>query len=256
MSFKSPYRMLQGWRRSREAAMGFIPQPYFERILDTGPIAYWIQGEAAGLVAIDQINSPAQDGTYVGVTLGQPGIGDGNTSPLFDGINDYNDIWTPAFSAAFNGIEGSALIWVRVSAIGVWTDGASRYGVVLRGGPNDYVEVFKRPFNPDIRIRYRSGGVNKDFDQTFPAPGHNQNWLSFGVTWSAASGQCQGYYAGLPIGAPQAAGVWGAAGLVVGFTVVGAFRTIPQLVWDGYIAHVPVWDRPLTPAEMLSLGVL
>ena len=43
--------------------------------------------EASGTDMIDAV--AAHNGTYTGVTLGQPGIGDGLTCPLFDGANDY-----------------------------------------------------------------------------------------------------------------------------------------------------------------------
>ena len=43
------------------------------------------------------------DGAYTGVTLGQDGIGDGNTCPLFDGANDFLDFYSAGFSSAFNG---------------------------------------------------------------------------------------------------------------------------------------------------------
>ena len=41
---------------------------YNEKVLRTGPIAYWPQDETSGTVARCLVN-PAQNGTYTGVTL-------------------------------------------------------------------------------------------------------------------------------------------------------------------------------------------
>ena len=79
---------------------------YREKVLSYSPIAYWMQAEAAGNDSLCQVDSN-QDGTYTGVTLGQPGIGDGNTCPSFDGVNDYNDIYTTSFRDVFSLTEGT-----------------------------------------------------------------------------------------------------------------------------------------------------
>jgi hypothetical protein len=39
-------------------------------------------------------------------------------------------------------------------------------------------------------------------------------------------------------------------------TVIGAASTIPSELSNGFIQHAAVWDRALTPAEVLSVGVL
>ena len=58
---------------------------YSDKILGYGPFAYFTLSDKVGLVARD-LTVNANHGTYFGVTLGQPGIGDGRTSPYFDNI--------------------------------------------------------------------------------------------------------------------------------------------------------------------------
>ena len=229
---------------------------YEDRVLATGPIAYWIQGEAAGLVAVDQVISPGQDGTYTGVTLGQPGIGDGNTSPLFDGANDYNDVFTATLRGRFDGSEGTFVVWARVLNAGVWTDGQFRRMISFHVDASNSITI------------YKSGGVNT---MTFFYEGSNINeliaiggltsigWLCFGCTWSFSAGvdgEFRAYINGAQIGLTQTAlGAW--VGLLQAATTqVGSLDQVPIQVWHGYLAHVGVWDRPLTPVEMLELGVL
>ena len=103
----------------------WTPQ-YYQKVLSYDPIAYWMMDEKQGAVSYDMVtarNTGARNGAYTGVTLGQPGIGDGNTSPLFDGANDFTNIYSASFNAAFNGAEGTLGIWMRVFNVAVWTDG-------------------------------------------------------------------------------------------------------------------------------------
>ncbi|MFV1969356.1 MAG: hypothetical protein ACC628_28375, partial [Pirellulaceae bacterium] len=58
--------------------------------------------EASGSIS-DDLSPQGNDGAYTGVTLGQPGIGDGRTCPLFDGANDYNNIYSAALNTDFDG---------------------------------------------------------------------------------------------------------------------------------------------------------
>ncbi|GAI14148.1 unnamed protein product, partial [marine sediment metagenome] len=105
MGYKSPLNMFPAdrWRQNFFIGAGGV-LAYDDKVLGMDPIAYWPLSETSGLVANCLVN-PAQNGVYTGVTLGQPGIGDGNTAPYFDGTNDYVDVLTAAFIAAYNGSE-------------------------------------------------------------------------------------------------------------------------------------------------------
>lgn len=224
---------------------------YANRVAATNPIAYWVQGEAAGLTAVDQILSPQQDGTYTGVTLGQPGIGDGNTCPLYDGANDYTDIHTATFQGRFNGAEGSMMVWARMSGAGVWVDGLNHYAMHLYADAANYVRIVKDAANNRLRWYYGAGGVA----ESVTLNGVNTlDWMQLGITWSASADEVRAFYNGVQTGLTQTVlGVW-AGNLVAGYTLVGAYRVLPlTFVWNGYLAHAAVWDTAIAPAEFADL---
>lgn len=76
-----------------------LSKSYMKKVLRPGVgydpaslIGFWLQNEAAGGVSFDH-SGYGRDGAYTGVTLGQPGIGDGSTAAGYDGINDFNNIY-------------------------------------------------------------------------------------------------------------------------------------------------------------------
>jgi Concanavalin A-like lectin/glucanases superfamily len=63
--------------------------PYNDAVLADSPIAFWPLNETTGTVATDATGH-GHDGTYTGTfTLGQTGIGDGDTAVLFNGSSGY-----------------------------------------------------------------------------------------------------------------------------------------------------------------------
>lgn len=219
-----------------------------DRMAATSPIAWWIQNEGVGLTAVDQINSPAQDGTYTGVSWPPPAAPgpDGQVTPYFDGVNDFNDIFTAAFAAALDGGEGSVAAWVKLSA---W-DAALRTILNIRVDANNRISLLKFDAT-DIRFTYVAGGVAEDTDH----PSATLDWFHVAMTWSAIADQVIAYFNGVQTGVIRTVlGVWAGVPIATS-TVIGAFSTIPGNVLDGWIAHPAAWDRPLIPAEVLSIGV-
>lgn len=229
---------------------GLLAPSYTDRLIATGPFAGWVMGETSGLVSIDEVNSPAQDGTYTGVTLGQPGIGDGNTSALVDGVDDYNNIYSPTLAGVFNGSEGTALAWSRTTA---WLDGAFRRILYFGVDGNNYIDLRKNAANNQLALIYTAGGVIRPFN---PVAFSSTDWFSTMITWSASADEVSGYVNGVPVASTlNGLGAW-AGVLSATSTVIGAFTTTPLTVWDGPEAHCWLWNRPLTPTEALSVGVL
>jgi hypothetical protein len=226
---------------------GIIQNEYVSRLLDTGPFAGWIMGEpfGSGDRSIDQINSPAQDGTYQGVTLGEDGIGDGNTCIQLDGVLDYNNINSPTARAVFNGDEGSALIWGRTSA---WEDGAERRLLVV-SGPGAFVILRKNVALNSFSYLYDDAVSTKARTITLSTT----DWFSALLTWSATANETIAYLNSVQQGAILACAGWGA--IVPNTMLIGAGTTAPALVWDGLAAHCWLWNRPLTPVEAQSVGV-
>ena len=209
-------------------------------------------GEAAGLVAID--SSPeGNDGAYTGVTLGQPGIGDGNTSPLFDGANDVNDVYSVPFNADFDGDEITIMIWIRAINIGVWADAANRYFIHLRADGNNRIYIRKSVAANTVSWVHAGSAVTNSANEVIVA---TTDWIVFALTITDTGDEIRFYQNGGQIG-PVVNGIGAFVGaLDPTLTVIGAFNNAPSLVWNGFLAHAAIWTTVLTPAEIADLAVV
>lgn len=70
-------------------------EAYSPKVLATSPKRYWPLWDLSGTAATELI--AGDNGTYNGVTLNQPGIGDGRRSAFFDSV-DYCTIYSAALS--------------------------------------------------------------------------------------------------------------------------------------------------------------
>jgi len=216
-------------------------------------IAYWPLWEAAGVNADNYEGTAARDGTYVGATLGQTGIGDGHTAPLFDGVNDTCEIFTDSLSAAFNGEEGSISMWMRVANVGVWTDGIQRALTRLFCNAGNYAYLAKWSLNNEVRFEYKSGGVSK-YIKILGI--ETTDWFHIGYTWTKNGDLVKGYYNGSPIEEGQSGlGAWACGGLDGTRTRLAA-DFIDTNLFSGYLAHVAIWTKALSDADMASLGTV
>lgn len=239
----------------------FGGREYYKKVLATGPIAYWPQWEPSGGVSRCLVDS-AQNGAYTGVTLGQPGIGDGRTSPFFDGANDFNNVFTPTFRDRFaltnHGApgavsEGAVMVWARVANAGVWTDAVNRrpLSLVVVNGVND-VYFQKRAGANQFLFVYTAGGVTHFLTIAL----NTILWFNAMITWSASADEVRFYLDGVQQGVTlNGLGVW-AGNLAATRTIIGAQVTMPAEVFHGYLAHGAVWDRALSPAEIAQLAVV
>jgi len=226
---------------------------YIDKVLGHAPTAYWPLNEASGAVATELVNG--WNGAYTGVTLGQPGIGDGETCPLFGGATDFVDVFSTALSAAFSGDEGSALLWCKVFNVGVWSDGGFRYAVRYGNVANEYVAMTKRSTNDTMRTE-RSGAAFKALNYT---PFSSTAWFPCCVTWSLSAGvdgELKFYVNGVHRGTETGIGAFGGV-LENGHVVIGAQRTTPTFPWYGWLAHAAVWAGTiLTLPQIVDLSVV
>lgn len=241
----------------------YVPS-YSEKVLSYDPIAYWMLDEKQGNVAWD-VSRNEFHGAYTGVTLGQPGIGDGRTAPFFDGLNDFCDIYSVAFRdrfaltnhAAPGAVsEGTFVIWVKVFNVGVWTDGNPRYVLRLRADADNHTDVQKAGANNRIRMEYEANTILESQNNNGLV---TVDWMQFLVTWSKSAGvdgEVKYYQDGVQSGATDTAlGVW-AGVLAIQTTVIGASTTAPVNPWHGWLAHCAIYGRALTPAEVADLAVI
>lgn len=230
------------------------PQSYWGKILRSGPIAYWVQGEAPAVplpAARCEILSPGQDGTYNSVALGQPGIGDGHTAAGYDGATSYLNILTAAFIGRFNGQAGSFLQWMMTSA---WADGIRRDQAFIQVDAANFIIVRKDPAANQMSWLYNAGGV---LDGVVIGGLADIIWVPIGLTWdlnAGATGELRAFYNGAQVGATQVGlGTWVGA---LTNAVLGATNVAPANVHDGNLGNSIIWDRAITPAEMLDYSTV
>lgn len=222
---------------------------YAARVLALTPIAYYQLDEASGATALDSSGN-GHNGTYVGAVPGGAGIGDGQMGAAFDGTGDYIDI--SPMAAAFNGAHGTILVWGQTAA---WADATVRYLVRIAASTNHLVFIMKTATNNTLNFRRQAGISNaKSVGDTSLAG--SSSYFCAGLTWDTDTDALKAYINGVQVGTTQTG-----LGAFVGTptattTAIGAIGTSGASSWSGALAHVAIFDRALSGAEMLSLGVL
>lgn len=228
---------------------------YTKKVLAFNPIAHWPLAELGGATAYDA--SPnGRNGTYTAVTLGYPGIGDGRTAPLFvPASNSKVNVYSAGLASAFNTAEGTYAIWFKVSAASTWTDGTQRTMAIFLADSNNQVRINKSSSNNVVSWLYRAGSVSSGLDQSGNA---QLGWTHAAITWSKSADQVKFYLNGAQQGTTQTGlGTW--AGAVSStFATIGAGDNTagPSSKWDGTLAHMALWNTPLTAAQIGSLATL
>ena len=238
-------------RLSVGAALG---SAYLRKVLLTEPanlIGYWPLNETAGTNADNAEGTAARDGTYTGVSLNNSTGPDGQPVGLWDGANDYCNIYSTSLNTAFNGAAGTLALWLKVSSSGTWTDETTRYAAYIYVDANNYV-FLRQNGNGTIRAEYKAGGTVEVVATAYSAT----TWTHYAITWDKAGDKAIIYINGVQNGATQSGlGVWAGA-LAAANTVVGSISIGPATVWDGYLAHAAIWTTPLSAAQIASLATV
>jgi len=218
---------------------------YNDLVMGTQPIAYWPQSESSGLVARCLVN-PLQDGTYTGVTLANDNTGPfGTPAPRYDGATSYCNVMSAALTAAFSGILGSILTWIKVLNVGIWTDAAWHVYLMFYVDGTNYIQLAKTNANNNLRWVMVSGGAISQRDNVAVA---STAWMPVGLTWNQAANRVRAYRYGIQDGGDIAGiGVWAGA---FARNVLGANTTVPASPWNGWQGPTVVWNRELSPAEV------
>ena len=226
---------------------------YNDLVMGTRPIAYWPLDESAGTVARCLVNT-AQNGTYTGVTLANDNTGPfGTPAPWYDGATSYLNAFSAALAAAFNGAEGTIIIWAKVNAVGVWTDGVEHRISTFRADINNRLINGTNSLANQLRWAYRSGGV---FNLRDGLGYTTVDWFMHTITWSKALDEVRAFHNGAQVGATMnGLGVWAGA-LANTTTVLGSASTVPANSWHGWLGPSGIWGRALPPAEVLDLYVV
>jgi hypothetical protein len=228
-------------------------------------VTYWDDFEI-----IPSASTNPTAGNYRGATLGQPGIGDGRKSPLFDGINDWanlrnaDGINTAAevnqLQALLEGNEGTLAFWARTTDAGIWTEaGASAYSLlsITTVTPPASLIYFEKWMNENnvISIIYAGMGTQVQLYAGIPI-GTDTNWFHLCLTWSLSHDRVKVFVNAAANNHPS----WEGTGLGAWtITKYPAYIDIASRYggtmyrWPGNMAHLSFWDVELSEAEALAL---
>ena len=236
---------LSSGRRRRVLGGGYV-----DRVLGTGPVAYWPLSETSGTVARCLVNT-AQNGTYssdVSAMGTGAGIGDGNTAAYFDGANDYVNIYTETLRDAFNGAEGSVLFWQRANSAAMWSDASLRRPLYLGVNADNRVYLQCPGDGSGLVYAYEANNVVEGATQG-GAEVTTGDWQCAAITWSASADEVVHYFNGTARITRDTLGVW-AGQLAANTTCIGAGSTVPASPWHGWAAHCVIWTRALGAGEI------
>lgn len=236
---------------------------YTQRLLATQPaslLAVWPLAEAAPtppdpMPAADNAEgTAARDGAYsaTGVTLGEPGIGDGGTAPSFDGVTSTVDISSPSLSAAIDLDEGTFAVWAKVANVGVWTDGLTECMMYYaRAGADNVIAIQK--FHPNILHFVRVGAAAGGVVEVQVAGQSSIGWMHLALTWSVSGNILRPYING--VATPTASGLV-ASDIAPIAGAVGSIQPLDSQNFPGWLALPALWSTPLSAAEVAALATV
>lgn len=227
----------------------FLLANYQARLQLLRPVAYWPLDEASGATAYDRSGN-GYNGTHNNVTLGVAGIGDGRTAARYGGVNSLTDLYSAGLVGAFDGNLGSAAMWMRLDAP-TWLDGQTRMGLRVYVSSTNRIQIYRLSSHYSLSCTHVGSGIQKSRSIVTAST----QWIHVGMTWNTTSGEMQAYLNGLAYGASiTELGTWVGAPATK-YTILGSAATDTLVyLWLGNLAHVALWNRPLSAAEMLLIG--
>lgn len=226
-------------------SLGIAPRmhtAYARRVVATQTanlLGYWPLMESAGTVGLD-FSGNGRNGTYSGsLVYGDTGIGDGWTSPYFEGTNCQLNV-TTSMTGVFNGLEGTIMIWARRPN---WTD-ALRDALTCQSVTGSWL-TFRGTSSGQMVLSYIGGGIERSI---FITGLSGNGWYCFTQSWSKSTDQVKAYKNGVQSGSTLTGlGTWTGE---VSFFRIG-FRSY---WWLGNLAHCAIWNTALSDAQVLALG--
>ncbi len=231
--------------------VGRLAGSYASKVLATAPanlLAYWKLDELSGSVAHDSSGN-GRHGTYQnGVTLNGATFEDGSPAASFDGINDYVDVYSSSLASAFNGSEGTLLVWVRSSALGL----TGRHDAFrIAGASTSRVTLIKGTPASSVTESYLAGGVTNNVS----LPYDGTDWFQSIISWSKSADAVKVYLNGSLVGSATGLGSW-VGELDLASVVLGAVNTSGTFSWDGSLAHAALWDTALNTTQIAHLALV
>lgn len=225
---------------------------YTNKIIALGPIAYFPMAEAAGATVMLDASGNARNGAYKAAgepVLGVVGIGDGRTSAQYDGTNDFANAYTAGMAGAFNGAEGTILIW----AAGTASAGTAQRMISLQVDGNNLVRIRWNATNGAMTFDYIAGGTAKQVvANALMAAG--AAYACYALTWSASGDAAKAYKNGVQQGSTQTGLGTFAGSLGATLCCIGAADTSSGSPFIGSQAHAAIFSSALSAAQLLTIA--
>lgn len=218
---------------------------YTERVksvFGSSLIAFWSMDESSGTVAVDASGN-GYDGTYTDVTLGQSGIGDGKTAPLFNGTSSLVNCGD--LSSVMDPDVGTIALWVKPYSADSWLEDAGTYWMLVRSTTQNFY------LGKNYRANKASAYLSTP-DTTFLETESSLGWVHWAITYSTAERTFWFYRNGIPLsGTTRFAGLPADIGWQVWLGSQFGYN-----FWNGYLAHALILDREATEVELRKIASL
>lgn len=236
-----------------------IKPNYITKILDTSPVAYYPLRETGGSSAEQVAGGSIPDGAYIGTVLADALGPDGiNNAPRFDGASDQVDLYSTAFQTmwvqAVSDI-GSMMIWAKVIDQAYWDSAAFGYMVYI-ANTNATVAVHRicKGYTATVMQWFREW-THIENEQKLPMT--ELGWLCAGMTWDQPANEHKAFYNGVQFGSTNIGlNAFPADALDSDSVGLGGRSSGGADVFDGWLAHFVIWEKVLTPAEMLTVATV
>jgi hypothetical protein len=226
---------------------------YNAMVIGSKPLIYFPMNDPSGLVAKNWGTlGVASDGAYTGVDLRNMPGPKGGSVPYFDGANDFLNLYSAAMASAFNGNLGTLMVWIKARTAGIWTDATTRYIAYLKVDSGNYLRFYKTTTDNQFIIARAASTHAEQISTT--SMGGSTAWHCILMHWDdAGTNEVRHYIDGSQVGSTIEAYTF-VGSLASDQSLAGAGTSVPNYVWDGYLAHLALWDRVLTPAEISMLA--
>lgn len=240
---------------TQATSAGYAPT-YTQKIIALAPAVYFPMAEAAGATVMLDESGNGRNGAYKAAgepLLGQTGIGDGRTAALFDGTNDFANMFSAALAAAIPGTTGTIICWWQIPVAAAWTDATMRTLFRVSVNASNQAQFSKNTTSNRVDWNFAANAVSKNVAKTSFSP---TTWQHAALTWKDLNNgdQMIAYINGVQEGATQTG-----AGAFIGTianAVAGASNTTPTGPWKGLAAHIAIWPTALSAAQIATLAVV
>lgn len=240
---------------------------YADRVRATAPanlILYTPLLEPTGSVGVNYGGpAPQSDRSvaYVGPTPEAIAGPFGGLAHQWDAVNDVVNDYTTSLASLWNWSAWTYLLFFRVRAASVWSDGVARKFIYYRNASfSAIIDVQKHATANQIQFNVRVAGGDNYRTYSTAAP---TGWVGLALSYLESENRYRVFYSAQAFGAtPAVAPVQIIEETTVGSntgalnsdgTTLGAYSvSSPSSVCDGYICEHAVWNTELDFATQLS----